>query len=119
IVYEIERHAELDIAEAAAAVREAVAEQHEVQVYAVSLIKTGTIPKTSSGKLQRRACRARFLAGSLEVVAEWRGTIFEAPQTETSTSVSQTVGDIAAWLTSRLAARAGVAVSEIDVNQSF
>src|SRR6185295_2087799 len=60
-----------------------------------------------------------FLAGSLEVVAEWRGTIFEAPQTETSTFVPQAVDDIAAWLTSQLAARAGVAVSEIDVNQSF
>src|SRR4029079_2914209 len=104
IVYEIERHVELDMAETAAAVREAVAEQHEVQVYAVSLIKTGTIPKTSSGKLQRRACRARFLAGSLEVVAEWRGTIFEVPQTQTSTFVPQTGDDIAAWLTSQLAA---------------
>src|SRR6185295_15752978 len=99
IVYEIERHAELNIAEATAAVRKAVAEQHEVQVYAVSLIQTGTIPKTSSGKLQRRTCRAKFLDGSLEVVAEWRGATpnftlaakRETPQTESSTSVLQTV----------------------------
>src|SRR6185369_10621583 len=119
IVYEIERHAELDIAEAAAAVREAVADQHEVQVYAVSLIETGTIPKTSSGKLQRRACRAKFLAGSLEVVAEWRGAKRETSQTEISTTEPQTVDDIAAWLTAHLAARAGVAISEIDVSQSF
>jgi acyl carrier protein len=123
IVYEIERYAELDITEAAAAIRQAVSEQHEVQVYAVSLIETGTIPKTSSGKLQRRACRARFLAGSLDVVAEWRGAILdtksETPQLGSSNSAPQTVDDIAAWLTSHLAARVGVAISEIDVNQSF
>jgi len=44
-----------------------VAEEHEVQVYGVVLIKPGSIPKTSSGKIQRRACRADFLTGNLEV----------------------------------------------------
>ena len=39
----------------------------------IVLIQAGTLPKTSSGKIQRHACRARFLAGNLEVVGEWRG----------------------------------------------
>jgi acyl-CoA synthetase (AMP-forming)/AMP-acid ligase II len=52
----------------AAAIRQAVAEQHDVRVHAVSLLKTGYIPKTSSGKIQRHACRAGFLAGTLEVL---------------------------------------------------
>jgi acyl-CoA synthetase (AMP-forming)/AMP-acid ligase II len=46
-----------------------VAEQHDVGVHAVHLVKVGAIPKTSSGKVQRRACRARFLADALE--AAW------------------------------------------------
>jgi len=58
----------LDIEEVIAAIRQAVAEVHELQVYAVLLLKTGSIPKTSSGKIQRRASRASFLAGSLESI---------------------------------------------------
>jgi len=52
-----------------AAIRQAVSLEHEVQVYAVVLIKGGSIPKTSSGKIQRRACKAEFLAGTLKVLA--------------------------------------------------
>jgi acyl-CoA synthetase (AMP-forming)/AMP-acid ligase II len=52
----------------AEAVRRAVAEQHEAQVQQVVLLRAGTIPKTSSGKIQRRACRAALLAGRLEVL---------------------------------------------------
>jgi amino acid adenylation domain-containing protein len=69
IVQEVERHAQNpDVETVAGAIRQAVADHHELQVYAVVLIKTGSIPKTSSGKIQRHACRAGFLAGSLEVV---------------------------------------------------
>lgn len=50
------------------AVRQAVAEEHDVPVHSVVLLKTGGIPKTSSGKIQRHACRAAFLAGALDVL---------------------------------------------------
>ncbi len=68
IVQELEFRAKPDIDEVTAAIRKAITEEHEVQVYAVVLIKAGTIPKTSSGKIQRRATKAGFLAGTLEVV---------------------------------------------------
>jgi len=32
------------------------------------LVRAGTIPKTSSGKIQRRACRAALLGGRLAVL---------------------------------------------------
>jgi amino acid adenylation domain-containing protein len=51
------------------AIRQAVTETHELQVYAVVLLKPGRIPKTSSGKIQRQACRAMFLDGTLETLA--------------------------------------------------
>jgi acyl-CoA synthetase (AMP-forming)/AMP-acid ligase II len=47
-------------------IRQAVAEGHELQVYSVVLLKPGGIPKTSSGKVQRQACRSAYLAGTLE-----------------------------------------------------
>lgn len=48
-------------------IRQAVAEEHELQSYQVVLLKPGGILKTSSGKLQRRACRAAFLEGDLKI----------------------------------------------------
>ncbi|MEG4248113.1 amino acid adenylation domain-containing protein [Microcoleus sp. Pol10D4] len=51
------------------AIRSRIAQEYEVQVYGVVLIKPGSIPKTTSGKIQRRAAYADFLADNLEVVA--------------------------------------------------
>ena len=47
------------------AIRREVAEEHQVRVHQVVLIPSGTIPKTTSGKLQRSGCRQKFLAGTL------------------------------------------------------
>jgi acyl-CoA synthetase (AMP-forming)/AMP-acid ligase II len=71
IVQEIDTRAEADLDQVIAAIREAVAAEHELQVYAVTLIKPGQIPKTSSGKIQRRASRRKFLEGAFDTVAEW------------------------------------------------
>jgi acyl-CoA synthetase (AMP-forming)/AMP-acid ligase II len=46
-----------------AAVRAAVSRQHQVRVADVRLVAAGTIPRTTSGKLARKACRADYLAG--------------------------------------------------------
>src|SRR5262249_29159548 len=48
-----------------AAIRGAIARHHELRVDAVALIAPHTLPKTSSGKLQRRATRQAWLDGSL------------------------------------------------------
>ncbi|MFF8971781.1 fatty acyl-AMP ligase [Streptomyces sp. NPDC014995] len=49
-------------------VRGAIGEAHGLSVYDVVLVHPGTIPKTSSGKIQRRATRAAYLDGTLSVV---------------------------------------------------
>ncbi|HEV7557383.1 MAG TPA: AMP-binding protein, partial [Kofleriaceae bacterium] len=53
-------------------VRDAIAERHELEPHDIVLVRAGSIHKTSSGKLQRGACRQAFRAGELEVLAEWR-----------------------------------------------
>ncbi|MEH2267588.1 MAG: amino acid adenylation domain-containing protein [Nostoc sp.] len=68
IVQELKFRAKPNLEEVISAIRQAVTEEHEVQVYAVVLIKPGSIPKTSSGKIQRRATRAQFQNGELNVV---------------------------------------------------
>jgi amino acid adenylation domain-containing protein len=57
-----------DAGEVGDAIRQAVAEEHEVRVHEVVLLRAGTIPKTTSGKVRRQACRSGYLEGSLAVV---------------------------------------------------
>ncbi|MEM7034729.1 MAG: MupA/Atu3671 family FMN-dependent luciferase-like monooxygenase [Chloroflexota bacterium] len=63
--------AEFEPNEVITAIRKAVSDHHQVDVYAVALLKLGTIPKTSSGKIQRRECRSQFLSQVLSTVAVW------------------------------------------------
>lgn len=73
VVQEVERQHQLELPteEVLADLRQAISEVHELQVHAIALVKSGNVLKTSSGKIQRRACRARFLEGTLEVIADW------------------------------------------------
>ncbi|HEY0601316.1 MAG TPA: AMP-binding protein, partial [Herpetosiphonaceae bacterium] len=69
VVHEIDRqHRRVEIESVVSAIRQAVAEQHELRVYSIALIKHGSIPKTSSGKIQRHACRNLFLSGDLQLI---------------------------------------------------
>jgi acyl-CoA synthetase (AMP-forming)/AMP-acid ligase II len=61
--------------EAIAAVREAVMRKFGVKLHAVVLIAPRCAPKTSSGKIQRRACRTAYEQGTLrEVVLDWNAS---------------------------------------------
>lgn len=55
-----------------AALVEALTQAFQVAPRAIALLEPGTLPRTTSGKLQRAACRAGWLAGSLDSFAEWR-----------------------------------------------
>jgi acyl-CoA synthetase (AMP-forming)/AMP-acid ligase II len=44
-------------------VRAAVSRQHRIRIADVRLVAAGTIPRTTSGKLARNACRAEYIAG--------------------------------------------------------
>jgi acyl-CoA synthetase (AMP-forming)/AMP-acid ligase II len=52
------------------AIRREIAEHHGLCAYDVLLLRSWSIPRTSSGKIQRHACRSGYLAGTLD---EWEG----------------------------------------------
>lgn len=56
----------LDVDDVVRAIRRTVAEEHDVRAHAVVLLRAGTIPRTPSGKVQRRVCKASFLDGTLD-----------------------------------------------------
>ncbi len=72
IVQEVERRVKDGFDAIFQAIRRAVSLEHELAVDAIVLIKPGTIPRTSSNKIQRFACRQAYLEGTLEVVASWK-----------------------------------------------
>jgi acyl-CoA synthetase (AMP-forming)/AMP-acid ligase II len=51
-------------------IQEAVTEQHDLRIFSFMFLRPGTLPKTSSGKIQRSLCRERFLSGTLTVVRQ-------------------------------------------------
>ena len=77
VVQEIKRqhiknlHAEAVIG----AIRQSVIREHGIQAYTVALLRTASIPKTTSGKIQRHLCRKHFIQGGLKIVAECVGYI--------------------------------------------
>ena len=72
VVYEVStRERGVDYQAVIASIRGGVARGAGAHLDVVALIEPGTIPKTSSGKVQRHRCRTLFLARRLDVVAEW------------------------------------------------
>src|SRR5205807_780429 len=82
IVQELNRRVAADSGAVMAAIRQAVAEEHELQAHAIVLVRLGEVPKTSSGKIQRFLCRQAFSEGSLKIVAEWQAASAQASMTE-------------------------------------
>ncbi len=66
VVAEHEREiAAVDTAAAGRAARESVAAAHGIRLAEFVLVEPGAIPRTSSGKISRNACRQRYLSGEL------------------------------------------------------
>lgn len=71
VVCEVERRQDADWDAVIKKVRGTVTAEHELPPDAVILVRASSVPKTSSGKIQRTACRKYFEEGKLLVVAEW------------------------------------------------
>jgi acyl-CoA synthetase (AMP-forming)/AMP-acid ligase II/acyl carrier protein len=74
IVVEIEdrRRHPCDPAQVIKAIRRAISDHHDANAWDVALAAPGTIYKTSSGKVQRHACKAAYCAGEWEFIARLR-----------------------------------------------
>jgi acyl-CoA synthetase (AMP-forming)/AMP-acid ligase II len=70
LVQEVERTLRhgLDLDVIAARIREAVASEHEIAVHDIALIRPASLPKTTSGKVQRTLARQLWEEGRLERV---------------------------------------------------
>ncbi|MEL6927552.1 MAG: hybrid fatty acyl-AMP ligase/type I polyketide synthase [Cyanobacteria bacterium J06600_6] len=138
----------LDVEAVTEAIRKAISQSHELQVHGIVLLKTGSIPKTSSGKIQRHACKAGYLNGSLNSVGRYQSTVHaeqgESPDRASRLVVSEKLRSFVSqqsatddqeivfqnhssqkqiqiqnWLVENLAQRLGISAPEIDINEPF
>ena len=111
---------EADAGEVAASIRAVLGDAHGVAPHAVVLISAGSLPKTSSGKVQRRATREAFLAGALEVVLAWREAGAEAPRAGAPLAAAPVAAgapdDVLTVLGARVAPLLGASVQALDVD---
>ncbi|MDZ7743384.1 MAG: AMP-binding protein [Bacteroidota bacterium] len=56
--------------EIADSIRQAIFDEFELDLEGIILLRTASIPKTSSGKIQRKATRKAYLEGNLNIVGE-------------------------------------------------
>ena len=97
VVSEVERGRRKDWSDVIDKIRHDVTAEHDVPPDGVVLVRFGSIPKTSSGKIQRHACRAGFIDGTLPVVAKWfawsseaEGIAEDPKEQDSATATSQT-----------------------------
>ncbi|MFW6096896.1 MAG: AMP-binding protein, partial [Chloroflexota bacterium] len=129
VTYELKRsHRRSDPEEVTAAARRAIAAQHGLQAHAILLLKPLSIPRTSSGKIKRHACRQGFLDGSLDVIGEWRETDGRrrtadgGRQSERNIQRSAVGGrrsHIEQWLVQQIATQLQIEPQQISVDRPF
>lgn len=126
IVQEVTRQAvrKLNVAEVAEAIRTVVSQAHDLPVYGIQLLRPSRIPKTSSGKIQRRASKNGYLKGSLEAVGQWDAAKTMCAATSTASGELTSLDphkseDIQRWIATTLANKANMPVHAVDLNRSF
>ncbi|MCY1078492.1 non-ribosomal peptide synthase/polyketide synthase [Archangium lansingense] len=117
VVHEVDPRKPWTPDEVVGTIRRALSESHEVQLHALVLLEPGALPKTSSGKIQRRACRTELLAGWPRALLFWREADGvaqgpAAPALESPTSPGS-VEELETWLVARLSARLRVRPEEL------
>jgi hypothetical protein len=88
----------------------AVGEAHELQLVSVLLLKPGALPKTSSGKIRRSACR-ELDQGDSDVLALWQHP--SARSASAAPAAEEDSADDARWVRDALRAVAPAARSRV------
>lgn len=139
IVHEIKRSClrqlnhQLEPAEITRALQVAISDAFDLHVYKILLLKTNSLLKTSSGKIQRQGCRRAFLDQTLHVIsqaapsrpdsskqrAERSSWIVDSKATIVNGGVLKTRAAIEYWLVTRLSQYLKVSSEEIDPEELF
>ena len=102
------------------AIRTAVSDTFEIAPQQIVLIFPMSLPKTSSGKIQRRATKQQLLEGKLRVMKAWEMPAEDtAAQTAQADLVVKTSSSILQWLRYRVASRARIPLEDVPGEAAF
>jgi acyl-CoA synthetase (AMP-forming)/AMP-acid ligase II/acyl carrier protein len=128
VVHEVARTCrnKIDIEAVGRLAARAVAMDHDLELQTLVIVRPATIPITSSGKIQRRATRALWLDGRLEIVGIWQRSPMivrdDDPGLDWRAQPARHYPpphEIRAWLISRLETHLAAEPGEIDPHRSF
>jgi acyl-CoA synthetase (AMP-forming)/AMP-acid ligase II/acyl carrier protein len=114
-----ERRNSVDMNEVTETIRHAILMEHEIDIFAIALIRPGSLPKTSSGKVQRSAVRAAFLSESLDTVYQRNFTTGKSVsgQTVRPGDASRTLSALKDWLLLECCSKLNINPHNIDADQ--
>jgi acyl carrier protein len=140
VVHQIQReHRRTNLDGVLRAIRRAIVEEHELDPYAIVLIRPASLPITSSGKVQRSHCRKLFTSGELMVMAQWQQSAgHQDPPLQDETAIGAPLAArpdfarlaqaddprqlglaIEVWMLAWLAERANLERTELNSNTPF
>src|SRR6266508_4037099 len=117
VVQEVEGSTRHDLASLIAHIREMIVEGFDLVPYTIELVRPGSIPRTSSGKVRRGACRSALKRGELTILARWNRPVIS--DQDLVSIIPTEPESLADWIRSWLAARLDVHESEIDLGGSL
>ena len=94
VVQEVSHREPPDLDQLIGKIRLAVAREHELEVYGIVFIKAGSLPKTTSGKIERHTCKAMYRENTLKVMGGWHSLQRASP-------ITRIVDDSAAIVSAR------------------
>lgn len=100
-----------------AEIRKEISESHGLDLFALQLIRRGSILKTSSGKLQRRGCKAAFLKNKFKTRFVWKKEKASQVVPSATPPHGKRKDAIENWLIGEVADQLGVPAADIDVNR--
>ncbi len=114
----------LDVEAAFETIRRIISTEHGLELFAIVLVKPGQMPKTSSGKTMRAACRSQYASGGFKVIAEWKFTnpssFKPLPVTLGHTKARKITADEAEiWLINRISERTELPSGDVQVTTPF
>lgn len=104
-----------------ALIRNAVSETHELAVHQILFLKPGRVPKTSSGKIQRKLCQKWVNENNLEgIIADWSaGQAIQQALSAESYRQSEQATLFQNWLVEALSHLLQIPKSQIKPQSSF
>ncbi len=109
-------------------IRRVVIEVHEVDPRHVILVRPGSVPLTSSGKVQRGQCRELFDTGAIRHKYRYDRasgseqtpiSLPELPKSPSRDDLESVAAAVETWLSEWLVVRAGVAPEDLEFDKPF